>query len=124
MIIRPLTPEDLPLIESWIAAEPEHQNNTFEFYGQPNCKSVVYEDSQGPVFAIRYSSALRVDMEFPPDIDKERIRKMFQEGFPDVARSAKEQKFSEIVFNSVSKKLIGFLRAFGFEDCPDYRKTL
>lgn len=124
MLIRPLTPEDQPLIEQWIAGEPQHADNTWDFYTAPNSRTVIYEDEQGPVFAVRYSSALRVDMEFPPNIDPERVRATFKEGFADVAGQAREQKFSEIVFDSVSQKLIGFLRAFGFKTCPDYRKVL
>jgi len=131
MLIRPISPEDKPLIEQWIAGEPDHKDNTFEFYlpeikGEikPKIKSVIYEDSEGPIFAVRYSSALRIDIEFSNTANKERIRTVLKEGFPDVARQAKEQGFSEIVFNSISKTLIAFLRAFGFGTSPDYRKIL
>jgi hypothetical protein len=123
-IIRPVTTEDRPMLESWIAAEPTHPDNTFEFYQSPKSKTVVYEDAEGPVFVARFSSALRVDMDFNPDASPERIRTMFAGELPSVARQAKDQGFSEVVFESFSKKLIAFLRAFGFRSCPDYRKTL
>ena len=123
-IIRLLLSEDRPLIEEWIAAEPDHQSNTFEFYEQPKTKAVIYEDEEGPVFAVRYSSALRIDIEFSNTANKERIRTMLKDGFPDVAKQAKEQGFSEIVFSSLSKTLIAFCRAFGFTSNPDYRKVL
>src|SRR5579864_5395949 len=113
-IIRPVTTEDRPMLESWIAAEPDHANNTFEFYEQPKTKSVVYEDELGPVFVARFSSALRIDMEFSNSASKERIRKVLKEGFPEVAKQARDQGFSEIVFSSISKTLIAFCRAFGF----------
>lgn len=124
MLIRPLIEQDRPLIEGWIAAEPDHKNNTFEWYQAPGSKTVIYEDSEGPVFTVRYSSALRTDMEFNPEASKERVRAMFKEVVPEAAKQAKAQGFSEIVFQSVSKRLIVFLRAFGFKTCPDYRKIL
>lgn len=122
-LIRPVTNDDREMLETWIASEPTHENNDFEFYQAPKTKTVVYEDSEGPVFVARFSSALRIDMDFNPEASKERIRAMIASEFPGVARNAKEQGFSEIVFDSVSKTLIAFLRAFGFKSCPDYRKV-
>ena len=123
-LIRPIAEADRPLIESWIRAEPDHANNTFEFYGQPGAKTVIYEDEEGPVVAVRYSSALRIDMEFANIANRERIRAVMTGEIPGVFQQAKQQGFSEIVFTSVSQKLIGFLREFGFDSCPDYRKAI
>ena len=123
-LIRPIAPEDKPLIESWIAAEPDHSNNTFEFYGQPSTKSVIHEDEEGPVFAVRYSSALRIDMEFNPNAGKDRIRAVLKRDFPEVARQAKNQGFSQLIFSSVSKTLIAFCRVFGFRTSPDFVRNL
>lgn len=111
------------MLEQWISSEPAHQNNIFEWYQAG--KTMVFEDDLGPVFVARFAPVIRIDMEFPPDIDKERIRAMLTSEFPGVARGAKEQGFKELVFNSVSKSLIAFCRAFGFEPCPDeFRKEL
>lgn len=124
MLIRPLTTEDKPLIEQWIAGEPQHADNTFEFYSDPKARTVIYEQEAGPVFAVRYSSALRVDIEFNPEASREDIRATFQEGFPDVVRQAREQGFSELIFESESPKLIAFCETLGYEKSPSYRKVL
>jgi len=123
MIIRTLTENDKPLLAEWIAAEPDHKYSTPEFYFEPQTKAVIYEDESGPVFAVRYSSALRIDIEFSPTAGKDRIREALKTGFPDVAATAQAQGFKEMVFNSVSKTLIAFTRLFGFRTCPDYRKV-
>lgn len=123
MLIRPLTTEDKPLIEQWIAGEPAHADNTFEFYASPKARTVIYEQAS-PVFAVRYSSALRVDIEFNPEASREDIRASFQEGFPDVVRQAREQGFSEIVFESTSPKLIAFCKTLGYKESPGFRKSL
>jgi hypothetical protein len=123
MIIRPVEDSDREMIAGWIAREPSHEESTPEFYLAPNTKSVVYEDDLGPVFVVRYSSALRVDIDFA-DVEKERIRQALKQEFPAVAEQAKSQGFGEIIFNSVSKPLIAFCRFMGFRAVPDYRRTI
>lgn len=124
MNIRPIEESDRPLLTEWIAQEPDHKTNSFEFYQEPGSKTVIYEDDFGPVLAVRYSSALRIDIDFSPTADKDRIREILKHGFPDVAVQAKQQGFKEIVFSSVSKPLIAFCRLLGFSASPDYRKVL
>jgi len=124
MIIRPLTDDDRELLQTWIDHEPDHKDNTPDFYFEPHTKSVLYQDEEGPVFAVRYSSTLRIDIEFSDDAGKNRIRKALKEGFPAVAEQAKSQGFKQIVFSSTSKTLIAFCRLLGFRPSPDYRKIL
>jgi len=123
MINRNLTEEDKTLLADWIAKEPDHKH-TPEFYFEPGSKTIMYQDEQGPVFAVKYSSALRVDVEFNPEAEKDRIREALKIVVPDVAAQAKDQKFKEIVFTSVSKPLIAFCRLLGFSAIPDYRKVI
>ena len=124
MIIRTVDEKDKPMLAEWVSKEPAHSETKPEFYFEPKTKSVVYEDEFGPVFAVRYSSALVIDIEFNPDVDKQRIREMLKQGFPDVARQAQSQGFKHLIFSSTSKMLIAFCRLFGFLACPDYRKSL
>ena len=124
MTSRELTLGDKPLLQTWIDAEPDHAESSPEFYFQPNTTSILYSDDVGPVLAIRYSTAIRCDVEFNNAAGKERIRNILKEGFPEVAGQAKEQKFSEIVYNSTSKTLNAFTRLLGFRSTPDYRKVL
>lgn len=124
MTIRNVEEKDKPMLAEWISKEHDHSETKPEFYFEPKTKSVVYEDELGPVFAVRYSSSLRLDMEFNPDADKQRIRDLMKSGFPDVIQQAAAQGFKEIVFSSLSKRLIAFCRMLGFSSSPDYRKSL
>lgn len=124
MIIRNLNESDKETLAKWIAAEPDHTLNTPDWYFENGSKSVMYEDENGPVFAVKYSPALRVDIEFSNDAGRDRIREMLKSGFPDVARQAAQQGFKELVFSSRSKTLIAFCRALGFSASPDFRRVL
>lgn len=124
MYERILEEKDRSWLAEWISAEPTHQENSPEFYFQPKTKSIVYEDEQGPVFVVRYSTAVRVDTEFNPTANKERIRTMLKEVVPEVASNAQAQGFLELIFTSTSKSLIAFCRLLGFKAVPDYRKFL
>jgi hypothetical protein len=124
MIIRSLEDKDTELLQYWISKEPEHAINTPEFYNESGTKSTMYEDVEGPVFCVKYTPAIIVDIEFNPDASKQRIRDAMVSGFPEVAAQAKQQGFKQLIFSSVSKSLIAFCRAFGFEATPDYRKVL
>jgi hypothetical protein len=124
MIIRPVEDSDREMIAGWIAREPSHSQSTPEFYFEPGTKSVLYSDDAGPVLVVRYSTAIRCDVDFNKDAGKDRIRRVLKEEFPGVAEQAKSQGFIEIVYNSTSKTLIAFTRLLGFRAVPDYRKTL
>jgi hypothetical protein len=124
MSIRNLTPEDRPQIESWIAAEPEHSNNTFEWYSESGAKTVVYEDADGQVLVAKFTPCLRVDIDFNPDAGPSRIGKAIADGLKQTAEQARNQGFKEFVFESLSPKLSAFCERLGYKKCPDYRKAL
>ena len=123
MIIRPVTDDDREMIAGWIANEPAHKASSPDYYFEPGTKSVIYEDTEGPVFVVRYSSALRVDIDFA-NVEKERIRQALKNEFPAVAEQARSQGFKHIVFDSVSKTLVAFCRLMGFRAMPDYQRSL
>lgn len=112
------------MLAEWIAKEPSHSTSTSEFYFEPNTKSILYEDEQGPICVARYSTAIRVDMDFDLTADKSRIREAMTSEFPNISRDAKSQGFYELVFDSTSKPLVEFCRKLGFETSPDYRRIL
>jgi hypothetical protein len=124
MIIRTLTENDEDMLSEWIAAEPDHAGNTVAFYSTPGTKSVLYSDEEGPVCVVRYSSSLRLDMEFNPTVSKDRIKEAMKSQLPEIAEQAKSQGFSELVFDSIAQPLIKFCEKLGFSTCPDYRRLL
>lgn len=123
-LIRPISPEDRQAIETWIAGEPSHPNNTFEFYTESGCKSVVSEDEEGGVMVTRFTPCLRVDIDFNPEASPSRIGKAIASGLKDMAEQAKAQGFKEFVFESSSPKLVVFCERLGYASSPDYRKRL
>ena len=123
MNIRPVTDDDREMIAGWIANEPAHKASRPDYYFEPGTKSVIYEDTEGPIFVVRYSSALRVDIDFA-NVEKERIRQALKNEFPAVAEQARSQGFKHIVFDSVSKTLVAFCRLMGFRAMPDYQRSL
>jgi hypothetical protein len=123
MVISTIHDQDRELLTEWILAEPSHKS-TAEFYYEPKTKSVLYSDEEGPVCVVRYSSALRLDMDFAPGISKERIKEAMKSQLPEIAEQAKAQGFKELIFDSLSQPLIRFCEKLGFSASPDYRRTL
>ena len=122
-MIRTLTPEDRPLIESWIQKEPAHANNTFDWYSEAGTKTVVYQDSEGEVLVAKFTPCLRVDIDFCPTAGASRIGKALADGMVQTAEQARKQGFKEFVFDSLSDKLSAFCERLGYKPCPDYRKV-
>jgi hypothetical protein len=124
MTLRPLNPEDRPLVESWIASEAHHQNNTFEFYQEAGTKSVMCVDDDGEVFVLKFTPCLRTDIDFSSTAGPARIGKALAQVIREMTDTAKKQGFKEFVFDSVSSQLIAFCERLGFRPSPDYRKAL
>jgi hypothetical protein len=122
MISRNLTEEDKPLLAKWIAQEPSH-NHTPAFYSQEGTKSVMYEDEEGEVLALKFTPCLRLDIEFSPTAGRARIAKAMTEEFPKLVEQAKTQGFKEFVFESSSTNLIAFCEKLGYTASPDFRKV-
>lgn len=123
MKIRPLTEEDRPFVENWIAGEPTHTANTWDWYNQPGTKSVVVEDEAGPILVAKFTPVLRMDTDFS-ETDPKRTAKAIVDGLADMEKQAKAQGFHGIVFESESPKLIAFCKTLGYEASPSYRKVL
>ena len=123
-MIRLLTPEDKPMIENWIADEPVHSSNTFEWYSEPGTSSVVSYDSEGNVLVAKFTPCMRVDIDFNPTASPFRIGKALADGLAQTAEQARNQGFREFVFDSLSPKLSAFCERLGFKSCPDFRKAI
>jgi hypothetical protein len=124
MIIRPVEESDKPLLEKWIQAEPEHAATTPDWYFQKNTSAAFYGDEEGDVLVAKFTPCLRLDLEFNPQVSKERIRAVMKEGLASVVAGAQAKGFGELVFSSTVKRLVAFCKLLGFEPSPDYRKTI
>jgi hypothetical protein len=123
-MIRNLAPEDRPQIEAWIAAEPTHASNTFDWYSEARTSAVVFEDSNGQVLVAKFTPCLRVDIDFNPEAGPSRVGKALVEGLAETATNARNQGFKEFVFESRSPKLTSFCERLGYSESPDYRKNI
>lgn len=124
MLIRPLSLADKPMLESWIAAEPAHSDNTLEWYQETGTKSVIYADDLGEVLAVKFTPCLRTDVDFSSTASPMRIAKALMYMIPEMGKQAKQQGFKEFVFESLSDKLAAFCERLGFKKSPDWRKAL
>lgn len=121
MIVRPLENRDRGQVEDGIRNDPEHtaKGLTPDFFFTPGTESIVFEDEQGPVFALRLSHVMRVDMQFYADVDKGRVAKTLVEGFEWLRDRGRAQGYTEMIFESVSKLLVRFCqRRLGFKASP------
>jgi hypothetical protein len=123
-MIRNLSENDRPQIENWIAAEPEHASNTFDWYSEAGTKTVIYEDSDGQVLVAKFTPCLRVDIDFNPEAGPSRIGKALADGLKQLSADARNQNFKEFVFESRSPKLSEFCKRLGYSESPDYRKNI
>jgi hypothetical protein len=123
-MIRSLLPEDKPMVESWIAGEPTHASNTFDWYSEAGTKSVVFEDEAGSVLVAKFTPCLKIDIDFDPAAEPRRVARALTEGLADMGEQAKAQGFKQVSFDSVSDKLIAFCERLGFVKSPELRKVL
>jgi hypothetical protein len=124
MRTRLLTPEDRPFVEKCIAGEPSHTANTWEWYNSPGTKSVIVEDSEGPILVAKFTPCLRMDTDFNLPAGPSRIGKAIAAGLAEMEPQARAQGFREIVYDSVDEKLNAFNERLGYRKSPDWRKVL
>jgi len=121
-----LEPGDLELLELSLAKDEHHQGTEVKFFTNPGSICKVYEDELGPICFVRGTKALRLDIQYVSNLDKKRNMKAMLEGFDKLAAKAKENGFTEIVFNTNNDLLRAFCtKRFGFEESQgELRKFL
>jgi hypothetical protein len=113
---------DFTLLAESLTRDPFHTTTTPEFFSQPGTICKVYQDEAGPILFVRGSKSLRLDIQFVSNDDIERNRKAMLDGFLPFAEKAKQNGFTEIVFNTDNPllerfciKRLGFQKVFGTE---------
>lgn len=115
-----VTPEHREAIEKWIAAEPAHANNTFEFYTEPGAKSLVLSTEKGDVLVIKFSPCLRLHADSNPSASPEQIAEVVSQGLPALAVQAKAQGFREFIFSTDAEAFEKVAEVLGFRKSPDF----
>lgn len=108
---------DLPLLELSLSQDEHHVGTEPDFFIQPGTITKVYEDESGPVLFARASAVMRIDIQYVSNEDVERNKAVMLQEFPKLAARAKENGYSEIIFNTKSRALKLFVRRyFHFEE--------
>lgn len=99
---------DRPSIKQALARDQFHIGTEADAFYQEGVVTNVYEDSDGPVFLLRATKALRIDMLFFSNDAKERNAKAMLDGWNQLVQMARANGFKEIVTSTNSPKLRDF----------------
>lgn len=118
--------EDYSLLELSLSRDEHHKDTKPEFFSQLGTVCKVYEDEQGPICFVRGARALRLDIQYVDNNDRRRNMAAMLGGFGELANKARENGFTEIIFQSNNpmlkafcKKRLGFIESDG-----ELRKSL
>ena len=129
------TLEDIPLLESWIAADPYHVNkDTASWWltgAQGSYLAFKLVDERGTVVFARFDREgdfLRQHGQFAPldQVSEKRVAISYSECFPKLITQVKLDGIRGVVTESVSPKLVAFLcNRLGFvsDVANDYKLT-
>ena len=123
---RPIEASDGAPLAASIAHDEYHKDATVEFFVAPGTECNVYSDESGIILFARCSKALRIDIQFVSNSDKKRNFRAMLGGFSALAVKARENGFSEVIFQTDNPELKKFcIRTFGFfESNGEMRKIL
>lgn len=128
----PTEDRDRAVLDAWVASDPDHCNTTTGSYflvdpvkdaGQV---AIAVEDDEGTVFYLKFTNAVFVDAQFPPDLSeaqRARARSALNEAFVFFSQSLKKQGIHAMLFDSVSRPLIRFFEKKGFKRLKDFFKV-
>ena len=110
-----LQTDDELILTASIEADEYHKGTPVSFFAAPNTVSKVYEDQNGPICFVRGTSALRLDVQFLDNQDIKRNMKAILAGLTDITEKARQNGYTEIVFNTKNPALAAFCnKRFGF----------
>lgn len=128
-----MVPEDLPILELSLAADPHHIGTNTDFFLLDGTVTKVYCDERGPIVFVRGAvirrfdkKVLRIDTQYVSNDDTKRNARATFFGLDTLSKRAKEDGFEELYFCSNSPLLIAFcVKRFGFEESNgELRKVL
>ena len=116
MTNRPLTQDDLPMLQMALDKSP-HQDQRVEHYVGENKYCEIYEDESGPIGILRYTKTLRLCAAWVNNEDRARNAASIIQAIEDAVVKAKANGFTEIVFQSDSPTYAKFcIDKLGFQE--------
>ncbi len=106
LTLRPVTEDDHAMLAAWIEADPEHRGvSTVEFFAKGR-DCWVLMDAEGPVFFLKLTQAIRMDVQFAPGAGmRKRTRDGLHQGFPPLGALLAAKGFREALFDSRNEQL-------------------
>jgi hypothetical protein len=132
----PTKEEDLVRLNEWVAEDPDHCKTTSGSFlivepdsngKMPTGKTAIaVEDEHGVVFYLKFTNAVLVDTQFPPDLSEEeraRRKAAISEVFGFFSNRLKGMGYHAALFESVSQPLVQFMERVGFKRLKDFFKV-
>lgn len=104
---RPLVASDLPTLQKALDQD-EYEHLETKNYTRDGAFSEVYEDDSGPIGVLRYTKTLRLVTVWVDNDDKRRNAASVVQAIADAVQRARENGFSEIIFQTESPTLAQF----------------
>jgi hypothetical protein len=101
VVSRPLTQDDIPILQSALD-KSLHPNQKAEHYVGDNKYCEVYEDEIGPIGILRYTKTLRLCATWVNNEDRQRNAASIIQAIADATEKAKANGFTEVIFQSDS----------------------
>ena len=124
---RLLNDGDIELLKTEIENDPVHgKDPAFNagIFVDPDGRSLVFEDSEGPVFFVNLRKEVRFTIQFRNGINKDRIRDCFKKYIPEFVAAHKRSGVAAMTYTTENKALAWFLRKFGFVEETVQRMVL
>lgn len=118
---RPVTEDDREKLVEWIAADADHcEKCDPDFWLKPEegVRLFAVQDEQDDVFFVRAENVMRLHIQFCSVSERKRLAKAIDEFTPMIAEGARQQKYKQLIFESIFKPLIRFLSKRGFKPSP------
>jgi hypothetical protein len=117
--LRKLSEEDVPRLTEWMQADPYHREINPDIFFEQYTETLVFEDEHGPILFVNLARTLRAFVQFAPD-QEARSRAALPEAFHFVKKKARDAFFRELIFESISPRVIAFCKKrLGFKSSPN-----
>lgn len=124
MLIVPTIESDLPQIQEWINADPDHSrfpdNDPKFLLTGKGALAFCLKDDEGPLCYVRLdeeNGMLRLATQFAPEIEvskKRLVKGLLEMGIPAIIAFAKNTDHKGIVFETMTESLIAFMKKLNF----------
>lgn len=114
--LRKPTEEDIARFKECLAADPFHHEQDADTWLADDGELLVFYDGKGNRVWIRIERVLRVSLQHDQNVSKGRMAALLYKAFHWMLGTARQSKYTEIIFESNASSLIAFLqKLFGIK---------